>query len=75
MALDTLVRQQKRTEVRAVATSPIFKEVLTGDNIPLIPSELPHQHGFHWSMVMVWGDMIGQGLRGLGLVQTLYISL
>lgn len=56
MALDTLVRQQKRTEVRAVATSPIFKEVLTGDNIPLIPSELPHQA---W-LSLEHGDGVGR---------------
>lgn len=45
MAPRTPVIQLTGTEARAVVVSPIFMEVLTGDDAPPTPSGLPHQAG------------------------------
>lgn len=68
MTPGTSVREQKGTKARVVATFPVFVEVLSGYGVflPHLMSFLIKQ-GFHWGMVTVLLNTIGQGLKGLGL--------
>jgi hypothetical protein len=75
MAPGTPVRQQKGIKARAVPSSPIFMEVLTGDDAPLLLLSYLIRQGFLWRMVTMWWDVIGWGFRGLGLAQALDLSL
>jgi hypothetical protein len=51
--------QQKGTEFRVVAASPIFTEVLTDDDtLPLLFLSYFIRQGFHWGTVVGWQDVL-----------------
>lgn len=66
MTPDTPVIQKKGTEVRTVGTSPSSWKFLLSYLI---------KQDFHWLIVIIWRDPIGQEFKGLRFAQTLYISL
>jgi len=59
----------KGTQAGAVSASPVFREILRGDDIPrpLLLLSYLIRLGFHWSTETAWQDTIGQGFRVLGL--------
>jgi hypothetical protein len=63
---------KKGTEARAVAASPIFTEVPTGDDAPHTPSSGRAFTGAWWQCGKI---RLAEDLPGLGLAQTLCISL
>lgn len=74
LATGTPVREQKGTEARVVATSPISMEVFMGEEAPPTPSKLPHWSGFSLEHSVASYDWLRIHGLGIGSLYKLRLS-